>query len=120
MGASASMTMALFKILAAASVGLAPVPIHFLMAGAFRFVSLFSGLYQPSLYSSHPSMMERVTAGIAQHIHRSRQGLMPEHGSIDLLHLLRREQYNCEMNTDNPPSHQHRSILLFIDAYHET
>lgn len=43
------MTMALFSILAVASDGLAPSDIHFLMAGAFRLVSLFSGLYQPSL-----------------------------------------------------------------------
>ena len=41
---SGSMTMALLSIRAAASVGFAPTDSHFLMDGAFRFVSFDSGL----------------------------------------------------------------------------
>ena len=48
-GVSASMTIAFLRSLAVASVGLAPTPIHFLIAGAFKLVSLLRGLYHPSL-----------------------------------------------------------------------
>ena len=41
---SGSMTMALLSIRAAASDGFAPTDSHFLMDGAFRFVSFDSGL----------------------------------------------------------------------------
>lgn len=60
-GVSASMTIAFFNNLAVASVGFAPTPIHFLMAGAFRLVSLLKGLYHPSLCTTRTMFANCLT-----------------------------------------------------------
>lgn len=56
------MTIAFFNSLAAASVGLAPWPIHFLIAGAFKLVSLLSGLYHPNLCHKHNNIWKSLVA----------------------------------------------------------